>query len=98
MSNLKQGILVCLEPKASDKEREMALIKSLEDDIEKFKEKLNGKWPPKKRIREFPEEKPVKVVLKEPKATAWYTYTNYEVTRMEFKGIPIALLVAYGSL
>jgi hypothetical protein len=95
MNDLKMAILYALEPRSSEDERENALIKTLEAKIEECKLKLMI-WPPKKRTREVLEEKPVKVVLTEPKATHEMKYINYEVTRINFDSVPKELFDSNG--
>ena len=96
MNDLKMAILYALEPRSSDEERENALIKKLEKDIEVCKQKLGIKWPPKKRVRELFEEKAVQVVLSEPKATHEFNYINYEVSRINFDSVPKELFDSNG--
>jgi hypothetical protein len=96
MNDLKMAVLHALEPRSSDEERENAMIKSLEKEIEECKHILGNKWPPKKRVREVLEEKPVKVELSEPKATHEFFYTNYELTRMDFNSVPKELFDGNG--
>ncbi len=98
MKDLKLGVMYALQTRSTSDEREQALIKSLQLEIDKCRETLGAKWPPKKRLRKIAEEKPVQVKLTEPKATIEFNYINYELTRTEFtapaelfdsKGVPI---------
>lgn len=77
-------VLTDLTHQFSMSEREKELINYLNKRIEECKAKLNH-WPPKQRFREIPDEKPVRVVLEEPKAKLEFVNIHTTVTRIEFK-------------
>lgn len=52
--------------------------------IDGCKAKLS-KWPPNRRIREIPEEKPVKIDFKLPTSTIEFKEVHYSVERINFK-------------
>jgi hypothetical protein len=75
-------------------EREQKLIESLNKRVEECKAKLTN-WPPKKRVREIPEEKPVKVELKKREETLEFSHIHTTVTKMGYAQ-PRALFDNFG--
>ena len=87
MNDLVVGILTALSPVPNENEIEKQLIECLKKQIDECKSKLSN-WPPKHRQREIPEEKPVKVELKEPSSDLEFTHIHTTVTRITFAPPP----------
>lgn len=88
------GVKCALSPPPSDDNREKAQIEVLNKKIEECKTKLTS-WPPKKREKKPVVERPVKVVIDEPKSDLQLAHIHYTVTRMDFKP-PQPLFDFYG--
>ena len=84
-----------LVPKFSNIERNAALVRLLESQIEECKSKLPS-WPPAHKLTPKLELKPVHVELKEPKSELDLHHTHYEITRVDFFKIPPNLYDNFG--
>jgi len=83
MNDLIMALIVATSSLLNENEKEKALIASLNKQIDECKTKLS-KWPPNRRVREIPEEKPVKIDFKAPTSNIEFNDVHYEVTRMSF--------------
>ena len=83
MNDRIMALIVATSSLLNENEKEKALIVSLNKQIDECKTKLS-KWPPNRRVRIIPEEKPVKIDFKAPTSNIEFNDVHYEVTRMSF--------------